>query len=53
MIGYCLTYQGRPHFKSDKKGVSKANANIAFAEYRRKQRQTVSDHRVELGKKNF
>lgn len=49
MVGYCLKDQGRPHFRSVKKGVSNAEANTALSKYRRVQRQTVSDYRSELG----
>lgn len=52
IVGYCLKDQGRPHFRSQKKGVSNAEDNTALLEYRRLRRQTVSDHRGELGGKN-
>lgn len=53
MVGYCSKDEGRAHYQSCKKGVSRAEVNVALAEYRKIQRACVSEDRVELGKKNF
>lgn len=53
MVGYCSKDEGRSHFRTTAKGVSRAEINLALAEYRALQRATVSETRTEVGKKNF
>lgn len=53
MVGYCSKDEGRSHFKTATKGVSRTEVNVALAEYRKMQRANVSENRVEIGKKNF
>ena len=53
MVGYVCKDSGKSHYKTFRKNISKAEANIALTGYRVRQRQLVKDNRVELGKKNF
>lgn len=53
MVGYCSKDEGRSHFQTARKGVSRTEANVALAEYRKLQRAAVPENRIELGKKNF
>ncbi|CBN76711.1 hypothetical protein Esi_0000_0510 [Ectocarpus siliculosus] len=53
MVGDCSKDEGRSHFKTVTKGVSRTEVNIALTEYRTLQRSVVSELRTEIGKKNF
>lgn len=53
MVGYCSKDEGRSHFKTAMKGISRSEVNVALSEYRAMQRAVVSDNRTEMGKKNF
>lgn len=53
MVGYCSKEEGRSHFKTARKGVSRSEVNVALSEYRRMQRAVVSENRTEMGNKNF
>ena len=53
MVGYCSKDEGRSHYKTEAKCVSRTERNIALAEYRTLQRSVVSEYRTEVGKKNF
>ncbi|CAN0344727.1 unnamed protein product [Ectocarpus sp. 12 AP-2014] len=53
MVGYCSKDEGRSHYKTKRKGVTRTEANVALAEYRVRQRRVLTDNRTDLGKKNF
>eukprot|EP00752_Nemacystus_decipiens_P009647 g8618.t1 len=53
MVGYVSKDEGRSHFKTVTKGVSRTEVNIALAEYRTLKRSVVSELRTDVGKKNF
>ena len=53
MVGYVSKDEGRSHYKTVTKGVSRTEVNISLAEYRTLQRSVVSELRTDVGKKNF
>ena len=37
MVGYCTKDEGKGHFRTKRKGVTRTEVNIALAEYRKLQ----------------
>lgn len=53
MVGYVSKDEGKSHHRTHAKNVTRAEISSSLAEYRTLQRAVVTEHRTELGKKNF
>lgn len=53
MVGYVSKDEGKSHFRTHAKNVSRPDINEALAEYRALQRAVVTEYRTEVGKKNI
>lgn len=53
MVGYVSKDEGKSHFQTHSKNVTRAEIISALAEYRTLQRAVVTEYRTEMGKKNF